>query len=169
MLMKKRTALAITGITLLSGLIIGGMTLNKSKATDIPPLVTEVQHQGEVLNNHETRIKNTENDVKDLQSKTSTPPSTNNSTPTQVITQSPSQPIYTSPTPTPTPDPTPAPIVVTAFEQIPVGDSEIDCKLTYSDGSSATKVWQTWEYNQGTKITHSSGYCDQRSIGLIKP
>lgn len=168
--MKKKVLIAFAGFTLLSGLVIGGITWNSSKAEDVPPIVTEVQHQGEELNNHEVRITNTENDVKDLQTKTSTPPSTSNTTPPQVVTQSPTQPIYTAPapTPSPTPTPTPTPITVTAFEQIPVGDSEIDCKLTYSDGTMFTFVWQTWDYNQGTKITNTTNYCDSSVIGKTK-
>lgn len=162
--MKKRYVYAT--LILLSGLSVGGLTLTKGDATDDPTQIAQVvAHQGEVLDNHEARITNTENDVKDLQSNTNTPPST-----TRVSVPTPSQPAPTPTSdPTPAPTPQPAPVTVVAYEQIPIENSEnIDCRYTYSDSTTYQWDWKTVEYNQGTKMIHFKGICDASAIGKPK-
>src|SRR3954464_15161888 len=60
--------------------VLGGVSAqvaNKPKAeAGTSPLIQQVDKQGTELDNHEARITNTENDVKDLQGKTNTAPST---------------------------------------------------------------------------------------------
>jgi hypothetical protein len=162
--MKRKYLATIVSAIALSTIAVGATQYNKSGASDEPPIIQEVKHQGEVLDNHETRITNTENDVKDLQDKTSTPPSINNKPAPAVVTPSPA---VVAP-PTPTPAPVIPPVTVTSFLQVPVGDMRIDCTITYSDGTTNTWMWQQWEFNQGTKITHTIGKCDSSIIGKTK-
>lgn len=75
----------------------------------------------------------------------------------------------------------PDPVTVTAYEQIPIQDSEdIDCKLTYSDGTTYQWHWttvnehETWMTDSSghnghwVKATHTSNYCDASVIGNVK-
>lgn len=159
--MKKKFVIAIASIAILSGLVIGGVTANQGSADDptAPDLMPQVTAQQTQIDNHEGRITNTEGDVRDLQNRTNTPPST---TRVEVPVAQPTPPV-----PAPTPQPTP--VTVIAFEQIPVVNSEnVDCKLTYSDGTLKQWLWKTVEYNQGTKITRTSGLCDSSVIGKQK-
>lgn len=165
---KKITALA--GTVLLGGAIVGIMQNPKSNATTEPPLVTEVRHQGEVLDNHEDRITNLETDVTAVQQSTNTPSSSNKVVVREVQTASPTEPIYTEPTQAATPVVEEPKIVVTAYEAIPVpGTENVECKLTYSDGTVKQWLWKTVEYNQGSKIVRTSGTCDASVIGQVKP
>ncbi len=158
---------ALLIIPLVSGLIIGGVTMTKGQADNVPPIVQEVTHQGEVLENHEARITNTENDVKDLQTNTQTAPSPTRVVVNEVTTPPASQPLYTEPVTQPTPEPAP-PVVVTSYRKIVVDEYQTDCELTYSDGTTYRWAWETTEYNQGTKITHHSDICDDSIIGSRK-
>lgn len=158
--MKKKIIFSAVTLAILGSAIGSSIVMKQGQATDVPPIIQQVQHNTEQLDNHEARITNAENNIKDLQNKTSTPESPAN-TPLPVVTTPP-------PTQSITPVTQPTPITIVAFEQIPNGDSEIDCKLTYSDGTTSTWVWQTWEYNQGTRITHGAGSCDNSLIGQLK-
>lgn len=165
--MNKRLITPFAAV-LVVGLVVGGATWGRTLATEKPPIVQEVEHQGEVLDNHEDRITNNEADIEDLQSTTNTPPSPGRTVVREVITPSPTQPIYTEPTPEPEPEPV---IVVTAFRQIPVNEGynneNVDCELTYSDNTTYRWHWKTVTYNQ-TKITNTSGTCDAQVIGAKK-
>lgn len=170
--MKKIYALAPVLVT---GIIVGGMTLTKGNAyLDLDGLNQQVQRHDEQLTNHEVRIKNNENDVKDIQDKTATPPSSNNTEAPQVVTVAPEQtekPAETAPSPAPPPTPPaePEPVVVESYRKIEIENTEnVDCELTYSDNTTYRWRWQTVEYNQGTKITHRSGVCDNSLIGTPK-
>lgn len=133
---------------------------NLMAESDLP---IKVQHQQEQLDNHEARITNTENDVTGLQNKTSTPPSVQR---VEVPVVQPAPVSQPSPTP---PEPEPTPVTVTSYEQIPVENSEdVDCKYTYSDGTTYQWHWKTVEYNQ-VRIVHTTGKCDQSAIGTEKP
>lgn len=155
--------------TLLIGLIIGGQTLTNTDAEPLPDATTQLgildtvlkqnEHQDNVLANHEARITNTENDVSQLQGNTT------------IVERVEVPVVVTQPVPTPeAPAPEPEPVVVTAYEQVPVsGTEDIDCKYTYSDGTTYQWHWFTVEYNQGSRITHRSGICDDRAIGTNKP
>lgn len=161
--MNKRLISVLAIATTVSGLVIGGAYATQGEAVTTDPvvIVQTLKHQGEVLDNHEARITNTENDVKDLQGHTATQPSPNNKVAPAVVTPAP--PLDTSP------DPTPAPVVVTAFEQIPiVGSENINCKLTYSDGTDYTFLWMIVSYNQGIKNAYSIRNCDKYKIGTQK-
>lgn len=146
--------------TLTTGLVAGGLTTrNQGLAVDEPPFIQTLQNHSETLANHEARITNAEGNIVDLQNKTGTT-STNTVYVPQVVTP-PATPTIVTPQPTP--------ITVVKYEQIPIeGQYRIDCKFTYSDGTTKTWVWQTWEFNQGTKITHTSDKCDQSVIGRVK-
>lgn len=143
----------------------------KTKADDIPPIVQEVTHHGEVLDNHEDRLSNNEKDIAKLQAKTQVAPSQNKTTVREVVTPKADKPI-TLPTPAqPESAPKPEPVVVTSYKKIPTGEGyngeNIDCELTYSDGTTYRWPWQTVRYNQ-VKITSYSDTCDSSVIGQPK-
>lgn len=162
----KKLIIGISSIAVISGLVIGGAMANSGSATTSSPpdLTPQVQAQQTQLDNHEARITNTENDVKDLQSSTNTPPSVAKvdvpiAQAAPVLQQTAQAPTIPEPT-------SPTPVTVTAYEQIPVeGSEDVDCKYTYSDGTNYQWHWQKVEYNQGSKITNTSGLCDNRAIG----
>lgn len=67
------SAIAVVAIAFMTGLSFVPRTANGS--FDLDGLSQQVQNQDDQLKNHEARISNTENDVKDLQQNTSTAPS----------------------------------------------------------------------------------------------
>jgi hypothetical protein len=158
----------IVSSVLLIGITTGIAVLNgpqPTKAVD-SPLTTQVDQQSKELANHEARITNTENNVKDLQTNTNTTPSTN-----QVAVPD------ATPTPTPTaPVVEPTQVTVVSYKQIPV-DNGTDCEFTYSDGTTYTWHWQTvnphgsWQTSgdgsngHWVSTTSTSGDCDSTSIG----
>lgn len=116
------------------------------------------EHQDQVLDNHEDRITNSERDIEDLQTHTSTPQSGERVVVREVTTA--------KPEPKEEPEPAPQPVVVVSYRQILLENSEdVDCEYTYSDNTTYRWHWKTVEYNQGTKLTHASGFCDQHAIG----
>ncbi len=160
------TAVIVIGLT---GGIISASQSETTGATE-SPLVTEVSNHEAELKNHEARISNTENNVKDLQNKTDTPPSTNT---VEVPVYVPAQVPPTDPTPAP-----PVPVTVTAYREVVINPDTSDCEYTYSDGTTYQFSWKTsdpqgsWQ-TDGTgqnghwaKTTNTSGYCDNRAIGL---
>jgi hypothetical protein len=80
-------------------------------------------------------------------------------------------------------EPTPQPegITVVSYEQVPSeGNKDVDCKVTYSDGTTYQWSWSTVK-EQGSWVTDSSGnnghwvpatfmsgYCDQSLLGKVK-
>ncbi len=166
---NKRTG-TLVGAVIISTLVVAALHFNKGGASSEPPIVQEVKHQGQVLNNHEDRITNTEKDVTDLQNKTQTPPSSTRTVVREVTIPSATEPLtIPTQTPNPTPSPAPSPVIVTAYNRIPVQGSEnTDCRFTYSDGTTLQWLWETVTYNQGTKITNRGGVCDNSVIGSIK-
>ena len=170
--MKKKLVIAISSLAVVSGVIIGGMTVTRGSATTPTPpdLTPQIQAQQTQLNNHEARITNTESDVKDLQSNTKTAPSTVKAdVPVAEVTPSIEPAPQVVSTPIVVEQVKPTPVTVTAYEKIPVADSEnVDCKFTYSDGTTYQWHWLTVEYNQGSRITRSIGKCDSSTIGYPK-
>lgn len=164
--MKKRYLLVPVLVT---GIIVGGMTLTKSDAyLDLDGINQQIERHDEQLNNHEVRIQNNSNDIEDIQNKTQTAPSSSNVTAPQVVTAAPEQKERSEVVNQPEPEP--EPVVVTAFREIAIEGSENkDCEYTYSDGTTYTFHWKTVEYNQGTKITQTHGQCDASVIGRPKP
>lgn len=81
------------------------------KANQEPPIVQEIKHQGEVLDNHEDRITNVESDVKVLQTSTSTKPSETRTVVREVVTPTSPEPVA-MPAPAPAPEPKPNPLTV---------------------------------------------------------
>lgn len=178
--MKKKLAL-VTGVVTLAlvGAVVAATQPDSTGATD-SPIVDQVNRQEQELANHDARITNTENDVKDLQGNTNTAPST-------VRVEVPAKPASLANTPasnpgtqsTPAESGEPNPVTVTAYEKIPDGN-DIICKLTYSDGSTSQRKWQTtnpqgaWiEDGQGQNghwqaTTTTSGNCDDTLLGTIK-
>lgn len=56
------------------------------------------------------------------------------------------------------------PVTVAAVEQVPVGEAgSVDCKLTYSDGTTFQWHWKTVSPN-----THQNGFCDETIVGQPK-
>lgn len=164
--MKKRIV-AIATVSTVLGLLLGGYTLaNTWASTDSPTTIQGVNevndHQQSQLDNHEARISNTENDVSGLQQSTNTPQSSN-----RVTVPGVTPPPTSQAAPDVTPPPTP--VTVASYEQLSVpGSEDIDCKLTYTDGSTHTWRWKTVTYNQGTATTQLSGRCDPSIIGQAK-
>lgn len=165
--MKKPIIIGLVTTALISGLVVGGVKMNKTNADVEAPIVTEVRHQGEVLDNHEARLTNVEGDVSELQTNTNTSPSSNRQSVPAVATPSSTQSLSA---PAPAPDtPEPTSVTVVAFEEVPVeGSEDMDCKLTYSDGTSHQWHWKKVSYNQGTKITNTVNKCDSSVIGELK-
>jgi hypothetical protein len=171
--MKKK--LLLTGATILTlGTIGSTMVIKYSKPAEAgtSPLVTQVD-------NHEARIKNLESNVSAIQTRTGTPPSSN-----QVDV-----PVVNSTSPTPTdstssPSTDTAPVesapVVTAYKEIVIDADNSDCEYTYSDGTTKVFHWKTtnpkgaWvtdssgQNGHWVKTTSQNGFCDQRAIGQSK-
>lgn len=157
---------------------IGGISTELSNQpktnADTSPLVSQVDNNTKELANHDARITNSENDIKDLQNNTNTPPSTNKVT------------VPIVPTPSPTPDPVstqtpnPIPVTITAFQEIVIDPDTSDCEYTYSDGttyqfhwkvSNLQGAWATDSFgNNGhyVKTTQYNNKCDNSVIGKIK-
>jgi hypothetical protein len=163
--MKKKIILPAVGLAIIGSVLGGSIVLSHSGADDVPPIVQQVQHNTEELDNHESRITNLENDTKDLQNKTGISSSPNNTTPPPVTTPKADKPLTQSSGGTIA---DPEPVTVTAYEKINVDDSETDCRITYSDSTTYQWVWQTVEYNQGNKIIHTHGVCNSTVIGTKK-
>lgn len=143
MLIHRIIALSFRKKLIVSGAVValaaGGVTaaLNQPATTgaDTSPIVQQVNHNTDELANHEGRITNTENDVKDLQNKTGTPPSS-----TRIVVQAVTTPAASSPVTDPTPAPTsppsgPVAVTVAGSGLIVGGQYDGYCLLTYTDGS----------------------------------
>jgi hypothetical protein len=151
-LMKKRIILITAVLAAGTGLASAALNAPQTTGADTSPLIQQVEHQGEQLSNHEARITNTENDVKDIQAATSTPPS-----------------VVRVPVPVPNPLPpapaqVPVPVTVTSFEQV-LNGINTDCKLNYSDGSSVQRQWKIVDSDGNVSISHTVSICDSSLIG----
>jgi len=154
--MKK---LLITSAILIGLAGAGGAALTQQSGTAEDNTPTRVDQLEGRVDNHEARITNTEADVSDLQQSTGTPPSSSR---TEVPTQ---QANPQAPAPAATEQPTP--VTVLSFEVLPAdGTENADCKYTYSDGTSLIFLWRTVSYNQGVRIVHNNGVCDNSVIGI---
>lgn len=177
---KQKVAL-LAGVIILgtTGSIVMGLTNQpKTKADNLPPIVTEVDHQGDQLKNHEARIANLEGDTKALQSNTNTAPTSNTVTVPTVRDTTPGQTITPPPTSTPAPV---ASIIVTGYREIVIDPDTSDCEYTYSDGSMHRFNWKTtnpkgaWvtdgsgQNGYWQKSTRTQGFCDAQALGLPKP
>lgn len=143
---KKRTVISLAGTVLLSTFVVGALHFNKSGAETEPPIIQEVKHQGQVLDNHEDRITNTEKDVSDLQNNTQTAPNSTRTVVREVTTPSPTEPIAS-----PIPDLT---IRVASAVQRVDGTNEngkFYCDLVYSDNTQDS-VFQ----GQSLSLTNAS-------------
>lgn len=138
--------------------------MNRSTASDVPPIVQEVQHQGEVLNNHEDRITNNENDIKELQNSTGTQPSASNTVVRTVTTPSPQEPLTAPATSEPSPT-SPINVVKSTFNA--GGSWNNYCTLVYSDGSESHVQATLTQIDNGQQH-HSQDNCSD-FIGNPKP
>lgn len=160
--LKRPKSLKVTGLVagvVVAGTVIGVAALNSPDKTDATdsPLVTQVDQQEKKLNNHEARITNTENDVKDLQNKTNTSPST-------VRVEVPASQSSPAPTPSAPVSDAKTPIKVVSYRQIPLDNGDIDCEYTYADG---TKYRWNWKISsQGSLVM--VGPCDETSLRKYK-
>lgn len=144
---SKRTIAIASGVIII-GSVAGAAALTSSQstgATNTTPIEQQVDKNTQTLDNHEARITNTENNVKDLQASTNTSPSVSN-VPVPVVgsTQPSSQPQIT----------------VTSYSVIPTDSEHQDCILHYSDGTN--NIWH-WITPTGT-----TGVCDSSLIGQPK-
>lgn len=119
-----------------------------------PPIVQEVKHQGEVLQNHEDRIGNLEKDAADLQKNTNTPPSSSRVVVREVTTPSASEPLSINP-----PAPQPAP-----QSHDPREIMNINTQLILNPQGNSTKC-QYFLYD-GTVTPYTT--CDYK-VGEIHP
>lgn len=129
----KKLLIGSTIVLALAGTTSYNLTRPISADTDLP---LKVQQQGEVLDNHEARITNTENDVKDLQSNTNTPPSS-----TRFVAPTPSNPPALQPESTQPVQSNPKVKVVSASQRIEEEPNQKTyyCDLTYSDGTTESR------------------------------
>lgn len=155
--LNKKTVTILLILSVAAGVGVSALTTSQpTGASDEPPIVKEVHHQREVLNNHEARITNTEGDVRDLQNKTQTPPSV---TRVEVPVVSPA----------PVPEPTPPLVTITAYREIVLDPDTSDCEYTYSDGTTYRWLWKTTSNDQfGNKNVYKTGYCNSNMIGEPK-
>lgn len=126
-------------------------------ATEEPPIIQEVKHQGEVIDNHEARITNVEKDVTKLQENTNTPASPNKVTVPAVVTSSPEQLAVAES------EPQPITVVTSSYNHGGLHDGH--CTLIYSDGSrdytKATTTTRTEKHPNGEHSqTYMSHNCD---------
>jgi type II secretory pathway pseudopilin PulG len=138
-------------VAMSGGALTAALDQPQKTGADTSPLVQQVQHNTDQLNNHEARISNAENDIKSLQDNTQTPPSTTRTVVEQVTTPAPSQPV-TQPTP-------PAPVTVTKSDFSGDNTSGV-CNLTYSDGTTAQVAAVITASDGGFKVTIYSNNCD---------
>lgn len=136
--MIRKKTLIITGAILAFATTAGAgaLILPQTSGADTPsPIVQQVNHNTDQLANHEARITNTENNVKDLQTKTNTPPSNTNTVVHDVTVPAAPMPVTD---PTPTPPPAPMPVTVAKSGYLGPGTiigHEGDCLLFYTDGT----------------------------------
>lgn len=133
---KRNLLVASIILTSLSVGIVRAVQQPETTGAQTSPIVQQVDHNTQQLENHEGRITNTENDVKDLQTKTNTPPSASRTTIKEVTTPSANAPISESPPASASP----APIAITVVRSGYLAPGTIpghegDCLLYYSDGS----------------------------------
>lgn len=140
--LKKKLITGGVVIALAAGGVTAALNSPQTTGADTSPVTTQLQQHSDELANHEARITNTENDVKDLQDKTSTPPS---STRVEVPVYIPA-PAVTQSSPSVT---APAPVTVTGSGLMIGGQYDGYCILTYSDGSK--------DYVKATLTTTTSG------------
>lgn len=159
-ILSNRTRTITLLLSLLTSVaVVSIIHFNKGNAGTVPPIVQEVEHQGQVLDNHEDRIGNVEKDVSDLQNNTQTPPSSTKTVVREVTTPSPTEPISAPQQPAQW-----TPVVITSFQKIPDGEN-IVCQLNYSDGTSHSWLFMEVKYNQGVKTTTVAGKCDESLVG----
>lgn len=130
--LKKKLLIGGAIVALSAGGVTAALNTPQSSGADTSPLVEQVQHNTDELANHEARISNTENDVKDLQDKTGTPPSTTRVEVPTVSTPAPTASVSE----TTTAPATPAPVVVKESNINVGGQYDGYCTLIYSDGTS---------------------------------
>lgn len=157
--MKKKLILTTIASVLTIGAVSGAVALTskpQNSGADTTPISSTLQQQQDELNNHEARITNNESNISALGDKTGTN--------TTTVVQVPAPATQTTPTAAPATTPAPSPVTVTAYEQIPIDSNNIDCKLTYSDGT--TYQWH-WKVAKGN-ISYTAEICDSSIIGTPK-
>lgn len=165
--MNKKSVLVTSAFLLASFATFG--VLDKAPATkaDTSPLIQEV-------NNHEVRIGNAEKNIRDLQTKTNTPPASDT-----ISTDTPTNSPITDNTMATQSEPSTPPTVV-SYKEIVIDSGTSDCEYTYSDGSTYTFHWKntnpegSWvtdgqgQNGHWVASTNYSGYCDDRALGWPK-
>lgn len=129
-------------VAMAAGGVTAALSQPQSTGADTSPLVQQVNHNTEQLDNHEDRISNNERDVKDLQNKTSTSSNSSNVTPRSVNTAPSSQPVTNNDlgqAPAQAPAPTPDPRTITRiFKGVNAG--VITCKYELYNGETTAPV-----------------------------
>jgi hypothetical protein len=143
------------------------MNGNKAGANEKPPIVVEVEHQGEVLDNHEDRIDNLEKDVTVLQDNTSAPTSTERVTVREVTKPSATQPLESSFTPgqsqTPSNQSQPTPHARTITEAVSVPNASKPSLVT-----CRYKLYNQAQYPGWLDVVQSSSVACL-SVGQVLP
>lgn len=170
LLMKRLKIAGLASAIVLTGTIAGVMaTTNNPKPTgaDTSPITG-------TLSNHETRIKNAENNIKVLQSATGTTDSPDNTTITPPVASGSAQTNNVS-----FDEITTATVTVASYREIPVSNGR-DCEYTYTDGTTYRFNWERTN-PQGSWVTNGDGTgghwvatvqregkCDDSVIGSTK-
>lgn len=90
-------------------------------------------------------------------------------------------PVTSTPKSTPAPTAAPAqtgPVVVTSFREVVIDEQNSDCEYTYSDGSTSSFHWKSWDPQAVQTMVNGqlqffgaskyTGICDATAIGLPK-
>lgn len=162
MCMIKHSHIKPLVVTLVIGLIIGGVTLAPSSAnkedtlgqpTNTPQSATSLVAESEAVSIPESEEQISQHT-----------PGESHANAEQTPKSSPSASTPDSPEPTPEPQP----ITVASFQVQQVDEDNINCYITYSDGTDHTWLWKSSTYNQGQKTTRVIAKCDASIIGLKK-
>lgn len=163
LLIPKTKKAGIITIAVVVGLVVGGAGVTRSEAAmDWLGLEQKLEHIDERNDNQDDRIANTEKDVEKLQDETNTEPATERVVVREVVTENTT--VQNTPEPEPVSKPKPVPIIVTKVEQLDVGGGNVDCKITFSDGTS--KIRQYKRVFTGGSST--AGACDDSILGTLK-
>lgn len=160
--MKKLFSLKLIGLSVAVGIVMGSYVMANTEAEvtepDYDAIVAAQQQDDEQLADHESRITASEGDIDTLQTQVSTTSSSGTTNSTSTTSQP--TPTPSNPTPSDPPATQPTPVTIVSYRVIDIeGSEDKDCEITYSDGTTKRWRWQTVEYNQGTKITHTNGRC----------
>jgi len=136
--MNKRIILSGVAVFLLSVAGTVAYAANRPTATAgaaTSPIQQTLQDQSDELADHEARLANAENNIQTLGTATGTTVTT---PPAKTTTTT--SPTSTEPTDEPS---TPAEPTITSIEQVAINETDTDCHMAFSDGTSRQWHWKT--------------------------